>query len=63
MADLRDLIKIVEAWIERQEADGCVHCVFNDKEDWEMPCVKCRRACKDYWRYDGGTARKVRNDG
>ena len=17
---------------------------------WEMPCAKCKRACKDYWR-------------
>lgn len=35
---------------KREEADGCQGCAFTDVEEWEMPCVKCRRACKDYWR-------------
>lgn len=34
----------------KEEADGCSGCTFYDKEEWEMPCVKCKRACKDYWR-------------
>ncbi len=34
------------------EADyiGCTDCEFEDKEDWEMPCVSCKRIARDYWR-------------
>ena len=35
---------------KREEADGCQGCAFTDVEEWEMPCAKCKRACKDYWR-------------
>ena len=35
---------------EREQADGCQGCEFESTEEWEMPCAKCRRACKDYWR-------------
>ena len=35
---------------KKEEADGCQGCAFSDVEEWEMPCAKCRRACKDYWR-------------
>lgn len=35
---------------QRQDADGCSGCTFIDTEEWEMPCAKCKRACKDYWR-------------
>ena len=35
---------------KREEADGCQGCAFTDTEEWEIPCVKCKRACKDYWR-------------
>lgn len=24
--------------------------VFNKRKHAEMPCVKCKRGCKDYWR-------------
>ena len=36
--------------IERTNADGCVGCKFADVEEWEMPCAKCKRNSKDYWR-------------
>lgn len=36
--------------IKTLEADGCESCAFMDKEEWEMPCCKCKRNCKDYWR-------------
>lgn len=42
----RELLKIVA----RADADGCEGCAFVDTEEWEMPCAKCKRACKDYWR-------------
>lgn len=32
------------------KTDGCRGCAFEDKDDWEMPCVKCKRNCKDYYR-------------
>lgn len=36
--------------LERQLADGCTGCAFITTEEWEMPCVRCKRGCKDYWR-------------
>jgi hypothetical protein len=34
---------------------GCDGCAFEDVEEWEMPCAKCMRNCKDYYR-------RARND-
>lgn len=45
-----DLLKVIRAITEQSEADGCKLCAFGEKEEWEMPCVKCKRACRDYWR-------------
>lgn len=36
--------------LEQSNADGCRDCAFVDVEEWEMPCNKCKRNCKDYWR-------------
>ena len=47
---LNELIELIQAWIDRHEADGCLGCAFWDREEWEMPCTKCKRNCKDYWR-------------
>ena len=30
--------------------NSCHNCAWRTKEEWEMPCAKCRRKCKDYWR-------------
>lgn len=35
---------------EKEAADGCSDCAFETVEEWEMPCAKCKRNCKDYWR-------------
>lgn len=35
---------------EREKADGCVGCAFIDVNEWEMPCARCKRNSKDYWR-------------
>lgn len=32
------------------QESGCSGCAFEDVNEWEMPCAKCKRACKDYWR-------------
>lgn len=45
-----ELINLVKAWIDSQEADGCVGCAFNDRYEWELPCSDCKRNHKDYWR-------------
>lgn len=29
---------------------GCISCAYEDVEEWEMPCAKCKRGCRDYWR-------------
>jgi len=36
--------------VEVARTDGCEGCAFMTCEEWEMPCMKCKRACKDYWR-------------
>lgn len=47
MTDLQKILELIEA---KEKADGCRGCAFEDKDEWEMPCAKCKRACKDYWR-------------
>ena len=32
------------------KADGCTGCAFADRDEWVMPCSRCKRNCKDYWR-------------
>lgn len=31
----------------------CHGCAYEDTEEWKMPCCKCKRACKDYYRGKG----------
>lgn len=40
----------VDARVMKQDADGCAGCAFEDVESWQMPCERCARNCKDYWR-------------
>lgn len=40
----------VDARLMKENADGCVGCAFEHVEEWELPCVKCKRNCKDFWR-------------
>lgn len=44
---IRDFILQLE---EQINADGCYGCAFENVEPWEMPCAKCARNSKDYWR-------------
>lgn len=48
-------IEVLRKVIDTYLADGCVGCAFADTEEWEMPCAKCRRNCKDYWRSSNDT--------
>lgn len=43
-------IKVLQNVLDAHLADGCKGCVFEDVEEWELPCGKCRRNSKDYWR-------------
>lgn len=47
---LMELLTLVQLWVDRQEADGCKGCAYWKTEEWEMPCAKCKRGCKDYYR-------------
>ena len=42
--------KVLEKALEQSKADGCSGCAFEKTEEWEEPCRKCCRNCKDYWR-------------
>lgn len=37
---------------------GCEGCAFTSTEEWEMPCVRCKRGCKDYYRKAAKEKRK-----
>lgn len=54
MKDLVTLIDLVQAWIDRTEADACTECKYFGTKEWEMPCKECCRAKKDYWRRRDG---------
>ena len=48
--DNTSIMQILQAIIEADKADGCQGCAFVDVKEWEEPCVRCKRNCKDYWR-------------
>lgn len=39
--------------IEQSKADGCNGCKYISKDEYEEPCLRCKRNCKDYWRPRG----------
>ena len=47
---MREAIKTAIKALERTYADGCRGCAFGDVGEWELPCTKCKRNSKDYWR-------------
>ena len=40
----------VDARVMKENADGCSGCAFEETEPWKMPCDRCQRNSKDYWR-------------
>ena len=40
----------VDARVMKENADGCCGCAFEYVESWQMPCEKCKRNSRDYWR-------------
>ena len=48
------MVKTTEQYMEEIRKKVCLGCAFlNDREDWEEPCNKCQRICKDYYRKSG----------
>ena len=45
-----EIIRILDNILEQTKADGCKGCAFLKIEEWEEPCRRCARNCKDYWR-------------
>lgn len=37
---------------EREEADGCDMCKYEDRQPWEFPCIVCKRNCMDLYERD-----------
>ena len=46
---IKELKKVLAAYL----ADGCVGCAFEDVDEWELPCRKCEKNAKDYWKAKG----------
>ena len=36
---------------ERDEADGCDMCKYEDRQPWEFPCIVCKRNCMDLYEH------------
>lgn len=41
-----ELKKVLDAYL----ADGCSGCAYESVNEWELPCCKCKRNRRDYWR-------------
>lgn len=48
--DEHTAFSIAIAELNDADHDGCRGCAFEDTEEWEMPCCKCKQGCKDYYR-------------
>lgn len=53
IAAIKKIKDALEA-MENGEGNGSNGCAFADKEEWEMPCEKCKRNQRDYWRAKEG---------
>lgn len=47
---LDELTTLMQLLNDKLKADGCTGCAFIRVEEWEEPCVRCKRNSKDYWR-------------
>ena len=39
-----------QAFAMKENSDGCKGCAFEQVESWQLPCDRCKRNSKDYWR-------------
>lgn len=42
----------IQKWVDSKEEKTCSRCIHYDKEEWELPCVRCSKGNKDYWKGD-----------
>ena len=35
---------------DNNKADGCNGCKYISKDEYEEPCLRCKRNYRDYWR-------------
>lgn len=50
LEEIANDLKVVKMEVNSVIGEGCESCAFTDVEEWEMPCAKCKRNCRDYWR-------------
>lgn len=43
---INEFRRVLDAYL----ADGCVGCAHESTVEWELPCRKCQRNSKDYYR-------------
>lgn len=43
-------LRIAIKALESQEANGCEGCKYINKDEFELPCLICKRSKMDYWR-------------
>lgn len=43
---ITELKSVLSAYL----ADGCQGCAYESTAEWELPCRKCKRNAKDYYR-------------
>ena len=53
-----DILEIIENLIEREKTSSCNGCKYWNREEWEEPCKRCKRNCKDYWTMKEGDKRE-----
>ena len=47
---INELKRVLAAYL----ADGCQGCAYEATVEWELPCRKCKRNAKDYYRIAEG---------
>ena len=57
---MQDALETIERGEAQRVVDGCNGCAFWDVEEWELPCNRCKRNCKDYWRPKEETIKIIR---
>lgn len=47
---------------DREEADGCDLCKYEDRQPWETPCLVCKRNCMDLYERNAEWYGERRNE-
>ena len=53
--ELENKIDEIKKSLDKKETnlnqfEGCAGCTYETVEEWNLPCCKCSRCCKDYYR-------------